>query len=173
MNDLLLGLRGSGKTTVGRLLAARRSRPFVDLDERTLTRFAEPTVSAIWAAHGEDAWREAEVQALRETLAADEQIVALGGGTPMIAEVQELLRQGQEGGQVRLVYLRCSAQRLHQRLAGALGDRPSLTGGDPTGEIQEVLAQRDPVYLDLADHVCEVSDRTAGQVVDWLEESLW
>ena len=52
VNILLMGLRGSGKSAIGRLLAERLNRPFVDLDERVLATFDEPTVTAVWSAHG-------------------------------------------------------------------------------------------------------------------------
>ena len=85
MHVLLMGLRGSGKTTVGGLLADRLGCPCIDLDERVLSTFAESTVTAVWATHGEDAWRAAEATTLSELLAGTgPDVIALGGGTPMI-----------------------------------------------------------------------------------------
>ena len=84
MNTLLIGPRGCGKSTIGRRLAEQVGWPFVELDERVLEKFAESTVKAVWSARGQEAWRKAEDEALGAVLADDHQIVALGGGTPMI-----------------------------------------------------------------------------------------
>lgn len=153
-----MGLRGSGKTTIGRLLAQRTGRPFVDLDDRALAHFAETTVTEVWRVHGEPAWRDAEALALRELLAGHEEIVALGGGTPMIDDARGQIEHHRRAGTATVVYLRCDALELSRRLAADTGDRPSLTGTDPVSEIRGVLDAREPTYHALADLEYDVSD---------------
>ncbi len=157
MHIILIGLRGSGKSTVGDKLADEMWRDFVDLDVMTLGRFAEKTITEVFEKHGETAWRRAEVQALRETLQREDLIISLGGGTAMIPEAQDLLRERQQHGD-RIVYLRASAETLEQRLAAELGDRPSLTGFGAIEEIRAIRAERDPVYEQLADQVIDVDE---------------
>jgi shikimate kinase len=163
MNTLLIGARGSGKSAIGRRLAKLGDLRFVDLDDRVLARFDEDTVQAIWATHGEGAWREAEVEALRDVLDSDDQIVALGGGTPMIDAAREMIEASRRADSVRVVYLKGSVELLTERLGRRCGDRPSLTGKDVVEEISDVLEQREPTYLALADLVYETSTKPPGR----------
>jgi shikimate kinase len=161
---VLIGLRGSGKSTLGRLVAQRMGRKFIDLDDRTAARLGYPTVAAAWAAAGEPAFRAAETEALREALKELGVVIALGGGTPMAPGAAEMLRAVAARGEVTIVYLRCTPAELRTRLraaGGAGANRPSLTGRDPLDEIEEVFARRDGVYRGLAETVIEsVSSET-------------
>jgi shikimate kinase len=166
MNILLIGPRGCGKTTVGRLLAERCGRRFVDLDDRVLARFEEPTVGEIWAARGEAAWRAAEVAALEEVLAQDDQIVALGGGVPMIDAARERIDENRLAGRGRVAYLECTSEELIRRLRAAPGDRPSLTGEDVAQEIVAVLRRRQGTYELLADIIADASGPDPASVAE-------
>lgn len=149
---ILMGLRGSGKSTLGRAVAARLETGFIDLDDRVLAGFEEPEVAEVWRNHGEAAWRAAELDALVEVLGHDGAgVIALGGGTPMIERARELLEAAQAAGSARLIYLRLDPEQLVERLADNVGDRPSLTGADTAEESRGVHAERDPVYSALAD----------------------
>jgi shikimate kinase len=169
VNVLLIGLRGSGKSTIGRELAGRLNRPFVDLDERVLATFAEASVSEVWSAHGEAAWREAEVSILEAVLRGADQVIALGGGTPMIADARRRIESCQRAGEARMVYLQCDVGKLARRLSRDVGDRPSLTGADPIDEIRTVLEARETTYQELADFVCDVSDATPEVAAESIE----
>jgi shikimate kinase len=160
MDLVLMGLRGSGKSTLGRRLASTYRLRFVDLDERTPGLLGVRSVSEAWTKHGEAAFREAEVRALRAVIAEDPDILALGGGTPMAPGVRGLVSglKSESDARSRVVYLRADAPVLRERLAGKMAGRPSLTGGDPLGEIEAVLAVRDPVYCALADQVIDVGE---------------
>jgi len=139
---ILIGLRCSGKSTTGRLLAERLGAPFLDLDDLVLDRFVEPTVREVWAAHGEHAWREAELAALHDALAAPPQVLALGGGTPEIPEARAVLADAVQRSQATIIYLRADADTLAARLRAETGDRPSITRADPAAEVD---AQLQPV----------------------------
>jgi shikimate kinase len=166
MNIVLIGLRASGKTTIGRLLAQRLDLPFVDLDDRALATFEQKSIRDVWIERGENAWRNAEAASLQELLQADGQIVALGGGTPMIAEVQSRLQACREARLAHVVYLKCSVAELTRRLSSDPGDRPSLTASGLTSEIASVLAQREPTYLGLADIQYDTSGVSPEKAAD-------
>ena len=161
----LLGLRASGKTTLGRALAERLGRRFVDLDDRTLGLLGDDTIAEAFRRAGEPAFRAAEVDALSRALDEDGVVLALGGGTPTAPGAEAMLRDAQARGRAALVYLRCDPDVLRSRLRAAGGagvNRPSLTGGDPLDEIERVHAARDPLYRALADVVLEGEQSAAS-----------
>ncbi|MCA9290855.1 MAG: AAA family ATPase [Phycisphaerales bacterium] len=166
MMVLLLGMRGVGKTTVGAALAERLRLPFADLDADVLARFPEASVRDVWALRGEAAWREAEVAALRERLEAPDGVIALGGGAPITPAVAEMMNERQEQLVATAVYLQCDGERLTERLAAQPGDRASLTGADLAAEVRDVLRDRHPVYLRLADFVVDVTDQSVENIVE-------
>jgi shikimate kinase len=173
VNLVLIGLRGSGKTTLGRAAAARLGREFVDLDAVTPGLLGANTVREAWAAHGEGAFRGAELRALEGVLAAGGRVVALGGGTPTAPGAEELLSKARAEGRAVVVYLRAGADELRRRLSGAdNADRPALMGEDPLAEIERVLAARDGLYLSLADEVVETEGVPEREVVGRLVEAL-
>lgn len=168
---VLIGLRASGKTTVGGLLSARLGVPFVDLDERTTAVLHCESVREAFSLHGERMFRQAEVSALREVLLEGARVLALGGGTAMVPAARGLLGEFADG--LCVVYLRASPACLRQRLAsGGAGDRPSLTGRGVLEEIEEIYEQRDPIYREIADAVIEVDGTTADACARRVEELL-
>lgn len=166
MNIVLLGYRGSGKSTIGRKLAMQLWKTFVDTDEQICRRFDGLTIAEIWQQHGEPAFREAECAVIAELLETPEQVIALGGGSVMQPRARKAIEQASDA--VR-IYLRCDADVLAERLAAdtaTRATRPSLTaGGDTLTEIEPVLAERDPVYRAVADHVLDVSRLDAADAV--------
>lgn len=169
---LLIGPRGSGKSSVGVLLAGKLGMPFLNLDDIVLESFDEDSVTEVWKTQGEPAWREAEVNALKKTLGEKESVIALGGGVPMIEDARTLINHARDTGAGKVVYLRCEPSELRRRLEAEPGDRPGLIGDDPIAEIQEVLALREPTYTQLADHVFDVSTATeekiAADLAEWV-----
>lgn len=167
---VLMGLRASGKTTLGRALAACLGREFVDLDDRTLARLGDATITDAFRRAGEPAFRAAEADALRAALDERAIVLALGGGTPTAPGAETALRGAQAGGLAWICYLRCEPDALRRRLrdAGGAGTgRPSLTGADPLDEIERVYDARDPLYRALADVVVE-GDASPEAVIEAL-----
>lgn len=162
----LTGFMGSGKSTLGPMVANVLGYDFVDLDE-TLEAVFGSSISAFFQAQGEEAFRAEEARQLRETAALSRTVVSLGGGA--LAR-EENLRFALASGLV--VYLRWSAADLAHRLSRST-DRPLLYG--PTGEtlplealelrIEEMLANREPFYLQA--NVCvELGRQPVGYSVD-------
>jgi shikimate kinase len=150
---VLIGLRGSGKTTLGRLLAARRAVLFVDLDDRTLACGGHDSVSAMFRDMGEAAFREAERTALEAALEIDVpagSVIALGGGTPTAPGARALLEAARDAGRIRIILLEAPPAVLGARLAAAPGDRPLLVGADFAEEAEILAARRMPGYRTLA-----------------------
>lgn len=184
MNILLMGMRGSGKSTVGPLLAnllATRwghewaTPRFVDLDLRTPGILGKKSVREAWTDCGELAFREAEVAALWQCFGDDSQVIALGGGTPTAPGALPFLSDKLAAGRARIIYLRGSTYTLQARLRKdpANLQRPSLTGKDVIAEVPTVLEQREPIYIKLADVIVSVDNRTpqetAAEVVRRME----
>jgi shikimate kinase len=171
MRVILMGLRGCGKTTVGRELARRCGVPFIDLDEITPRVLGCATAGEALRSLGEPAFRAGEAQALRDTLASAPAayILALGGGTPTAPGAASVLQD--EAGRPRshLVYLHAPPATLRDRLRGENPiDRPSLTGRPVLEEIGEVYAARDGLYRSIASMLVEVGGRSPEEVCDEL-----
>lgn len=173
MNIVLLGYRGSGKTSIGKKLASELWKDFVDLDDATRKRFNGMTIAQIWEAHGQAAFRQAEADAAAELLAKDNQVIALGGGTLTTDAGKAAVTNA---ANAKRIYLSCSADKLAQRIANdatTASERPSLTGNaDPAAEVEQVLAERDPVYRAVADITFDVTFCSIDEAVRHLIAKL-
>ncbi len=136
---VLVGLPGSGKTTVGRLVAAALGAPFVDLDE-AVERRAGKSVARIFAEAGERAFRALEAELGAAALAGPPVVIAPGGGYLTDAVT---LRAARRSG--LLVYLETGAAVAAARLEGGAG-RPLLAGGASPARLAALLAAREPLY---------------------------
>lgn len=169
MNILLIGLRGSGKSTLGPVLAERIGYSFTDLDDLVARSMGCATPGEAFEKHGQGAFRQMEGRVLVDLIKPDNQVVALGGGTPTGMLALETIRRHKEQGKVRVIYLRGTAATLRERLARTdLTGRPSLTGVDPLAEIETVLERRDPLYADLADAIVVIDGKGTEPVVQEL-----
>ena len=170
MNVILFGYRGCGKTTVGQKLASQLWKDFVDTDDRVRQRFSGLDIAAIWEQYGEAGFRQAEVDATRQVLALENHVIALGGGTLMTPEARDLVVGASDA---KRIYLSCAPATLLERINAdgeTAAQRPSLTGDGSAkdaglAEIEAVLAQRDPVYRDVADAVFDVTFCSIEEVV--------
>lgn len=145
----LVGYRACGKTTIGRLLAARLAWPFVDADHVLEERLGT-TIPEVFRTRGEAAFRTEEEATLAAILAADGPcVLATGGGAILREANRDVLRR--RGGLV--VYLEASAPVVQERLRHHQGNRPSLTGVGVADEVPALLAQRDPLYRAVAGRI--------------------
>ncbi len=126
MNIVLIGYRGSGKTTLGRKLADKLWLKFIDTDVLISER-AGTTIAAIFASRGEAAFRDLESAVITEVAARDGQVIALGGGAILRPENLAALRQNKNA---RIIYLYATPETLAQRIANdpnTAANRPPLT----------------------------------------------
>lgn len=160
---VLVGLMGSGKTTVGRMLADRLGRRFLDTDE-VVESTTGRSVREIFVTDGEPAFRVLESRALREVLGADEPVVvAAAGGAVLSAENRDAMRAA---GTV--VWLRAAPELLVARVAGE-GHRP-LLDDDASGALSQMAADRDPLYREVAAVTIDVEGRAPEAVVQAIVE---
>ncbi len=144
-NIYLIGPRASGKSTLGRKLAARLKRVFVDTDRRVRLETGK-TVSQLVEAGGWPAFREAESVALATVAVFSGQVVACGGGVVLDEDNRELLQNG------IVLYLKAPVEELAARLTRdpIESQRPPLTGGGVIEEIGRVLDERGTLYFSCA-----------------------
>lgn len=155
---VLVGMMGTGKTAVGRAVAARLGRPFVDTDALVAER-AGRSVRAIFTDDGEDAFRALEAEALAAALASPRPaVIAAGGGAVLRADNRARLRRA------RVVWLRAAPATLAARVAGA--DHRPLLDDDPAGTLERLAAARRPLYEEVAHAVVDVDDLTPEAVAD-------
>ena len=165
MHLILIGLRGSGKTTAGRVTAGLLSRPFVDLDDVTES-ICGMTAQTCFETKGEAAWRAAESTALERTLASTiPSVIALGGGTPTAPNAVDRLETEREANRIRIIRLHAPAESLVARIGDDSG-RPPLTTLDPLDEMTAMEASRGPVLARLATTTIDTSDRSIEQVAE-------
>ena len=146
----LIGYRGTGKSTVGPLLAARLGWRFVDADE-LLERRAGRTIQEVFAAEGETGFRDREQAILNELATLEKHVIATGGGVILRPANRERLRAS---GLV--AWLAASPATIWQRLQAdptTASRRPTLSQGG-LAEVEEKLRQREPLYRETA--LCEI-----------------
>ena len=171
----LLGMRCSGKTTVGRMLARRLARPFVDLDDEVL-RFGgyagagEETVGDLLDRIGLGRFRDLEAGVVKKLLEPSPRIVlATGGGVVERTDSRAWLRRA-----ARCVWLSVPVDVLQERLARDPAYRPALLGPDPVSEVPDLLRRRAGHYRALAEIVIEADDSPpdvlAEQIFDQLSQ---
>ncbi len=168
---VLIGARGSGKTTGGRVLADEIGIGFIDLDERALALRGEASVCDVFEHQGEYAWRQAEAAALAAALDEPPSVIATGGGVACIDPPRAVLRAAAAKGTIEIIWLRCDGQTLKSRLETDPGDRPSLTGQDPIEEAIEVAASRAQAYESVATHIIDATGpptATATAIMEWI-----
>jgi len=155
---VLIGLPGSGKSTVGKLVAEALGAPLVDIDVIVTRKEGRP-IAMIFAERGEAAFRALERAEMETALAGLPSIIAPGGGW---AAQEGALDSVQQRGLV--VYLKSRPDTAATR-AAPQGNRPTLMGEDPALQMRQLLREREPFYLK-ADATVETDRKPAAKVVE-------
>jgi shikimate kinase len=155
---ILIGPMGSGKTTIGSLLAQRLGLNFRDTDH-LIEEQEGKTVSQIFLDQGEDAFRAIEKRVLREELLTDGTVLSLGGGAPISIDAQSALRAIAS----HIIFLDISLSTVAPRI-GFNRDRPLLLN-NPRGQWQTLMEARRPIYEAVADTIINVDDKSEEEIV--------
>jgi shikimate kinase len=169
MNLVLIGLRGTGKTTVAQLLAQRLGWPWFDADAEIESR-AGKSIAAIFADDGEAAFRDWETQVVADLALRANAVLALGGGALVREENRRAIAA--EG---RLVWLMASPETLLRRIEAdqaTAGRRPNLTAAGGITEITATLDARKAVYGSCAHLLVDTEEKTPAQVADAILQQL-
>ena len=164
-NLILVGLMGSGKTTMGRALAKHLGKAFVDSDEEIQQRTGV-TIPHIFDIEGETGFRQRETAAIRELVERDDMVLATGGGAVLAEQNRAMLQQS---GIV--IYLKASVHDLWQRTRHDR-NRPLLQTADPHAKLTELFQQRDPLYLQVADIVMQSGKQSAHALMLHLVDEI-
>lgn len=164
-NLILVGMMGSGKTTMGRALARHLGKTFVDSDEEIIRRTGV-TIPHIFDIEGEPGFRQRETAALRELLVRDNMVLATGGGAVLDEQNRAML---QRNGIV--IYLKASVHDLWQRTRHDR-NRPLLQVADPHGKLMELFQQRDPLYQQAADIVIQSGKQSVHNLMLHLVDEI-
>lgn len=161
---VLIGLPGSGKSTIGRRLAKALGLTMLDTDAAVEER-AGRTIAEIFAAEGEPGFRRVEEEVVREALAGHDGIVSLGGGAVTTPGVRDAL-----AGHT-VVYLEITAEEGIRRTGGSTV-RPLLAGPDRAEKYRQLMSDRGPLYRKVATIRVNTSRRNPGAVVRYLATRL-
>jgi len=160
MNVVLIGYRGTGKSTVGKLVAARLDRVLVSTDAE-IVKLVSHSIPEIVEQHGWEYFRDLETKICLDLAGRDGVVIDTGGGAILRSQnVESLKRTG------KLFWLTAPVETIAKRI-GADTQRPSLTGTKSfIDEIQDVLRERTPKYQTAADFVIETDGKSTTQVAD-------
>lgn len=164
-NLVLVGMMGSGKTTMGRSLARHLGKAFVDSDEEIIKRTGV-TVPHIFDIEGEPGFRLRETAAIRDLVKNENMVLATGGGAVLTEQNRALLQQN---GIV--IYLKASVHDLWQRTRHDR-NRPLLQSGDPHAKLMELFQQRDPLYQQVADIIVQSGKQSAHTLMLHLVDEI-
>jgi shikimate kinase len=164
-NIYLVGMPGAGKTTVGRQLARRLKRQFVDADHEIEARTGV-RIPVVFEIEGEDGFRDRESQVIADLAGRSGLVVATGGGAVLRAENRAALKRGGV-----IIYLRVPPRILFERTRHD-PNRPLLQVANPMMRIEELFSQRDPLYQDVADIVITSGDGSVCNMVTRIEREL-
>ncbi len=157
-NLFLIGPMGAGKSTIGRQLSQTLRIDFYDSDHEIISRTGA-SIPLIFEIEGEEGFRRRESEMLNELTAKQQVIVATGGGAVLRSDNRDWLSQ-----RGIAIYLYASQEQLYERTAKDK-NRPLLQTADPRQRIAELVAQRDPLYRQVAKMVIHTEERSVRSVV--------
>lgn len=164
-NFFLVGLMGAGKTTIGRALAKHLHKTFYDSDHEIESRTGV-NIPLIFELEGEAGFRRREAAAIEELVQLRDIVLATGGGAVISKQNREnLSRNG------TVIYLCAQPEELWQRTRNDK-QRPLLQTGNPRAKLEQLFAERDPLYREIADIVIDTGDQPVNAIVTQLETKL-
>lgn len=165
MTLALVGLPGSGKSTIGRLLARRLDVSFVDTDHE-IERTLGCSIGTFFDREGEERFRDVEQQVLADLTGRKIGVLATGGGIVLRSSNREILRSC-----CRVVYLRSTPDEVFRRVRHDTG-RPLLQVPDPLGRLRDLHAARDPFYQQTAHFSLDTGRPSVAMLVNTIAMQL-
>jgi shikimate kinase len=164
-NIFLVGLMGAGKSTVGRVLAKRLGKVFIDSDQEIEKRCGVK-IPIIFEMEGEEGFRKRESVVIKDLTELSNVVIATGGGSVLLAENRQYLKSN---GYV--IYLRANPHELWLRTRNDKG-RPLLNTPDPQKKLKELFDIRDPLYTSIAHQTVETGKPNVNQLTNKLVMQL-
>src|SRR6056300_1250791 len=164
-NIYLIGLMGSGKTTLGKSLAKKLNRPFIDTDQ-LIEQKSGVDVSLIFEFEGEIGFRERETKLLSEIALKKDQIISTGGGIILSKYNRDIIANSGI-----IFYLKTQPAELVMRLQNDK-TRPLLKGTNVKEKLNNLYAERSALYEMTADYVIETKNKRIAQIVTYIEEII-
>lgn len=161
----LVGLPGSGKSTVGRQLARRLKVPFLDSDQ-IIEKHAGCSIRELFERQGEDRFRDAESDVIDELTQQSAGVLSTGGGVVLRPVNRQHLRE-----RTQVIYLNSSPDELFRRLRHDKS-RPLLQVADPLGRMRELHALRDPLYRETAQFNIDTGRPSVASLVNTIVMQL-
>jgi shikimate kinase len=166
MNIVLIGYRGTGKSTLGKAVAARLGRQLISTDQEIIRRTGS-SISDIVAAHGWDYFRDLETAVCQDLAGRDNLVIDTGGGAILRQQNVDVFKRNG-----RLIWLTASVDTIAARIGGD-PKRPSLTGTKShVEEIRDVLSERVPKYQAAADLTIATDARSIDELVGFIVQSF-
>ena len=159
-NIILTGFMGTGKSSVGKMLAQKTGYVYRDLDAIIVGQVGM-SINEIFAKHGEAYFRELEANAIKQVSSADKQVVATGGGAVIREDNRTLLRNSGI-----IVNLEASVEEICSRLSND-SERPLLNDRKSSEKLAELLEQREPYYAD-----ADIRIDTTGKKVEYVVDEI-
>lgn len=158
-NVILIGFMGSGKSSVGKVLADKLERKFIDMDDE-IELGEEKTINKIFTEYGEDCFREIETNYLEKLLTKRNKVISTGGGIILKEEnISILKRIG------TVIFLHTTLESLLKNLEGDK-QRPLLQGDDVEQVIKKLLNKREPIYFNAASMIIQTSKKSIEDIAD-------
>lgn len=167
MNVVLIGMRGSGKTTVAKMLSKRLGWDFLELDEEVAKNVGMPIAEFV-ATQGWDAFRDKESEVVEVAAASDSAVISTGGGVVVREKNTTALKKNGI-----CIFLNAPLEVLFKHVGGEASKLPRLTGKQSMREeMEEVLKIRQPLYEKAADEIIDTEKLSLGDIVEEIEQRL-
>ena len=164
-NIFLVGLMGAGKTSVGRMLARRMDKEFLDADTE-IEKITGVKIPVIFEIEGESGFRAREEKMIDQLTAMSGIVLATGGGA-VISPANRLLLKNRG----RVIYLRAAPEDLWRRTRRDR-NRPLLQTADPLGKLRTLHEQRDPLYREVADLIVDTGSQSVAHLTSRIQQLL-
>lgn len=159
MNLVLIGYRGTGKSSVAELVGVTLSMPVLHMDDEVV-RLVGCSIPEFVEQHGWDAFADLETQVVTEAARKENTVIDSGGGVVRRSRNMAMLKQNGT-----IFWLTAGVETIKERIKNESEERPPLTdAASPVEEVEEVLYARLPVYAEYADHIIETENRTLGEI---------